>query len=110
MGDNSYTIGLKKERDEAKQKLAQYKAAFDEWSEKTDWVQETCHWSELGMHRADVLKNRINNLQADMRLAKKEARIAALRDCRDMFIPGTVAYKALDEKLVVEIDKASRTL
>jgi hypothetical protein len=103
--DNSYTIGLKKERDEAKQKLAQYKAAYDVWQDKTDWVQEDSHWSELGMHRADVLKLRIETLIGDTTLAKKAARIVALRECRDMFVFGSVAYKALDEKLVAEIAK-----
>ena len=95
----------KKALAEAQHKLDQYKAAFDEWHEKTEWVQETAHWSELGKHRADVLKKRIETLEGDTMLAKKTGRLEALRDCRDMFIPGTVAYKALDEKLVAEIDK-----
>lgn len=39
-----------------------YKEALDEWFEKTDWVQETAHFSELGVHRADALKARIKAL------------------------------------------------
>lgn len=86
-------------------KLTRYKAAYDVWQDKTDWVQKDHHWSELGMHRADVLKRRIETLEGDMKLAKKAARLVAVRECRDMFIPGTVSYKALDEKLVAETDK-----
>jgi hypothetical protein len=38
------------------------KGALKEWSDKTEWVQETAQPLELGMHRADVLKQRIDNL------------------------------------------------
>jgi hypothetical protein len=34
------------------------------WHEKTDWVQETVRPLELGRHRADVLKQRIERLHA----------------------------------------------
>jgi hypothetical protein len=44
-------------------KLAQpepnYKKALEVWLDKTKWVQETVKPNELGMHRADVLKQRI---------------------------------------------------
>jgi hypothetical protein len=36
--------------------------ALDAWHEKTDWVQETAQPMELGMHKADVLKQRIERL------------------------------------------------
>jgi hypothetical protein len=36
--------------------------ALDEWHNKTEWVQETAQPPELGMHRADVLKQRIEHL------------------------------------------------
>lgn len=38
--------------------------ALDEWQEKTDWVQATVRTHELGMHRADVLRARIETLEA----------------------------------------------
>lgn len=41
-----------------------YKLAFDEWINKTEWVQETSKPRELGMHRADILKSRIEALEA----------------------------------------------
>ena len=44
-------------------------AAFDEWHSKTDWVQTTSVATELGMHRADVMRKRIDALQAAARKA-----------------------------------------
>lgn len=43
-----------------------YKIALQEWLDKTEWVQKTCENHELGMHRADVLKQRIENLQREL--------------------------------------------
>ena len=40
-------------------------AAFHEWHAKTEWVQETAEARELGMHRADVMRKRIEALRAD---------------------------------------------
>jgi hypothetical protein len=39
--------------------------AYDEWTEKTQWVQDTKQTHELGMHRADVLKQRIERLKSE---------------------------------------------
>lgn len=44
-----------------------YKSAFMEWSQKTDWVQEQISSfppSALGMHRADVMREEIARLRA----------------------------------------------
>jgi hypothetical protein len=38
------------------------KRASEVWEEKTAWVQDTALPRELGMHRADVLKDRIDRL------------------------------------------------
>lgn len=43
-----------------------FRAAFNEWHDKTEWVQETSRPEELGMHRADVLRNRIADLEAQL--------------------------------------------
>lgn len=48
---------LERERDN-------YKLAHDEWAEKTHWVQQTAQPHELGVHRADVLRDRINRAAA----------------------------------------------
>lgn len=39
--------------------------SFNEWHDKTDWVQDTAQALELGMHRADVLRARIESLDAE---------------------------------------------
>lgn len=36
-----------------------------EWLDKTKWVQQTCQTHELGLHRADILRNRIEALTAE---------------------------------------------
>ena len=40
-------------------KQDKYKKAYEIWQDKTEWVQETAQPRELGLHRADVLKMRI---------------------------------------------------
>ncbi|MGY2438578.1 hypothetical protein [Pseudomonas sp. SDO52101_S400] len=49
------------------ERLRSAENALAEWVEKTEWVQKTCHWSELGKHRADVLRERIEQLQASFK-------------------------------------------
>ena len=52
-----------------KEALAQpepnYKKALEVWLDKTEWVQKTVKPHELGMHRADVLKQRIEESLAE---------------------------------------------
>lgn len=50
--------------------LEQYRKSWYEWSEKTDWVQETAKAKELGMHRADILRKRIEDLEREVLLLK----------------------------------------
>lgn len=57
---------LERERDN-------YKLACDEWQDKTDWVQQTALPGELGKHRADVLRDRINRAVAAEREACAKA-------------------------------------
>lgn len=40
--------------------------ALNEWFEKTQWVQKAVQPRELGMHRADILRTRIESLQAEL--------------------------------------------
>lgn len=47
------------ERDNIKSGFDRLKSAFDEWMAKTDWVLPTLTPKELGMHRADILKQRL---------------------------------------------------
>lgn len=39
--------------------------ALLEWHDKTEWVQQTSKAKELGKHRADVLRDRIEALEAE---------------------------------------------
>jgi hypothetical protein len=36
-----------------------------EWLDKTKWVRQTCQTHELGLHRADILRDRIEALTAE---------------------------------------------
>lgn len=67
------------------ERLQKFEAAYTEWSDKTDWVQETIQGYELGMHRADVLHKRCRDgafhqqAQAD-RIKELMAEVQVLRD------------------------------
>lgn len=55
---------LKKKLQNLQARNAQLEAAHKEWSDKTDWVQASVQTSELGLHRADVLRLRIEKRDA----------------------------------------------
>lgn len=57
-----------------------YKQAFDVWQDKTEWVQETAEWHELGMHRADVLRQRIEAQRPDEKWWKLYEELRSLID------------------------------
>ena len=42
--------------------------ALDEWFEKTDWLEATT--KEPGMHRADILRQRIEELEKEVKRLK----------------------------------------
>lgn len=46
--------------------LMNFKIAYNEWQDKTEWVQQTATVKELGKHRADVLKDRLSGWIARM--------------------------------------------
>ena len=54
------------ERDAAAElrRLHQHELSNEVWHTKTEWVQETMQPRELGMHRADALRERIEKLHA----------------------------------------------
>lgn len=59
------------------ERLRRFEAAYLEWSNKTDWVQQTAAPKELGMHRADVIKQRFDTLRAQ--LAERDALLVDIR-------------------------------
>jgi len=46
-------------------RLHNVKLAFDEWIDKTEWVQSTGDARELGKHRADVMRERVERLHSE---------------------------------------------
>ena len=54
---------LKSERD-------RFRAAYHEWSDKTEWARKDTTVNELGKHLADVLRERIEELQAALKAAR----------------------------------------
>lgn len=69
-------------------KLERFEIAYKEWSDKTDWVQKSARPKELGMHRADVMAQRIEALEMALRkVATRDFSKAGLR---------MVAKQALD--------------
>lgn len=55
------------QRDAEIERLRRFEVAYLEWQEKTDWVQADAKPKELGKHRADVLRERINALSVNHR-------------------------------------------
>lgn len=67
------------EKDAEIARLERFEVAFNEWSDKTDWVQEKNDWEfpTLGMHRADVMRKEILRLESE--LGKMDAEITQLK-------------------------------
>lgn len=62
-------------------RLDRHEQAHAEWLKKTEWVQKTAKPKELGMHRADVLKKRIDDLTAlNAELVKALTRVVIAYD------------------------------
>lgn len=62
---HQHTINVVQESAAELHRLANYEAAHKEWIEKTEWVQASPKLGELGMHRADVLRKRICDLEIE---------------------------------------------
>ena len=69
-GYNRYSAAMSKAADELKS-LQRYRTAFNEWVDKTEWMQKSLPAKYLGMHCVDALKDLISELEA--RCAKWEA-------------------------------------
>ncbi|MNJ46705.1 hypothetical protein D3C77_418430 [compost metagenome] len=51
-------------RDEV-ERLRQLQTAFNEWVDKSQWARKGAVADELGMHLADVIKQRFDTLRAE---------------------------------------------
>lgn len=56
-------------------RLHPYETAYKEWHEKTEWVQTTARPGEFGMHRADVMRQRLEQAKA-----QRDALLEALKE------------------------------
>lgn len=52
-------------------RMSTLRQSHNQWIEKTEWVQDTVKAGELGRHRADVLKKRIEDLTAEVERLKQ---------------------------------------
>ncbi|EPK2688283.1 hypothetical protein [Klebsiella pneumoniae] len=80
-----------------------FRAAFDVWQDKTDWVQKDRRFDVLepwGMHRADVLKAFIEHL---------EGRIAELEESNAQVIQSRDHYKRITKEGLKQL-RNSRTV
>jgi len=82
VSQEAYSIFLERERHHLaalssvtaeRDRLQQFEAAYNEWHDKTEWVQKTAKANELGKHRADVLKERVDKIQAEVEALRKDA-------------------------------------
>lgn len=73
-----------------------YKFAFEQWDEKTQWVQDTSESHELGKHRADVLKDRIDSLTQQLKT----------RECKCKHVPFNAWFT---EELAKKASKGTNT-
>jgi hypothetical protein len=59
------------------ERLSRFEEAYSVWNEKTEWVQESAKTPELGQHRADVLRSRIDQLKAEIESLRSAVNFAA---------------------------------
>jgi hypothetical protein len=71
---------------EVNERLRRFELANNLWHEKTDWVQETVRPLELGRHRADVLKQRIERLQEQRDELLAALKLAVRQNDHDMLM------------------------
>lgn len=54
-------------------RLHQFEMAYHEWLDKTEWVQADMTPTELGMHRADIIRTRVDWVTEDRNRWRKFA-------------------------------------
>lgn len=65
-------------------RLRQFETALSEWADKTEWLRITIQPKELGMHLADVMKGRIDQLTVTNELLRdRKNSIVMLKSERD---------------------------
>lgn len=88
-------------------RLHQHEFVNEIWHVKTQWVQDTAKPEELGMHRADVMRQRLERITA-----QRDALLEALREYRAAILFAQdkqalmSAIKSADDKALAAIAKA----
>lgn len=88
-----------------------HRVAFNTWQEKTEWVQKDKRFDVLlpwGKHRADVLKEYIDHLEA--RCAALAAENAGLKDAISCHAAGFTVCEACGEENISGNDDVCRAL
>jgi len=85
------------------ERLESFKQAYMEWSDKTEWVQDSVESGELGKHRADAIRIRFEQLKAEneslrkdaerYRWIKKESNLSDYEDCYSLPMVHAWEYK-----------------
>lgn len=74
--------------------------AIKEWFDKTDWMKGTYEPKELGLHRADVLKQRVDRLQSENERLRQALHCISLASQNSMSSRrecGALARRALEQ-------------
>jgi hypothetical protein len=83
-------------------RLHQFELAHEIWCEKTEWVQHTAQASELGLHRADVLWNRIEDLVHQRNTLMRALKLIKSSENSDM---GQIYCKGVAVAAIAKVEK-----
>ena len=86
METHPYPLDIKNAAAELR-RLHPYETAYKEWHEKTEWVQTTARPGEFGMHRADVMRQRLEQAKA-----QRDALLEALKAAEPYLSHADVDY------------------
>ena len=68
------------------EELQRYHTAYNEWIDKTEWLQKSLPAKYLGMHRADALKDMISELEERCATLTDALRLAVRQNSHDMLL------------------------
>ena len=84
-GYNRYSSAMSQAADEL-ESLQRYRTAYNEWIDKTEWLQKSLPAKYLGMHRADALKDMISELEERCATLTDALRLAVRQNSHDMLM------------------------
>ena len=69
-------------------RLHQHELSNELWHKKTEWLQNSYTTAELGIHRADVMKQRIDRLRSLNQELVEALNLAVRQNSHDMLMTG----------------------